>query len=421
LNFINVNENNKIQLLKKLNERQQKYVAAHVDRIVHDFSSLCLPRPVMDCYSLLHRTREMPNTLSLGSEVLDFALNGGFRTRCISEIAGESSAGKTQMCMQLLVQTVLPRRLGGLEGHALYITSETYPQERLFQLAEHKIKQIKKCLQQHKTRISNRDIDDMREDEDLDDKTIALLEEFQNVKDITDRIKITKVKDHEQFYNVIVETLPNVCRLYGNIRCIIIDSIAALFRGELEFQSREGLQKRTQFLFSVANQLKILADLHNAAVIVVNQVTTIIRDIPISVKPFSVREDYISPVTAVESRLYMWGPLDEDEDDARCLIRTAQIMNKKIAPSLGISWSNCVNVSIMLTRTEIPIHVRTRQDGSKRVRLSNKEVLYLANEGDQALEEREVSRQMHVIFAPYVKSNSVTYVVREAGVEGIAT
>jgi DNA-repair protein XRCC3 len=420
INYVTRIDPTRSQLLAKLNERQpRKYIVAHVDRIVHDLSVLCLPRPVMDCLSLLQRTRNLASVLSTGSDVLDFALNGGFRTRCVSEIAGESSAGKTQFSLQLLIQSVLPRKLGGLEGYALYITSEGYPQDRMQQLAEHKLKQIRRCLQQYKHRASKRDMMDEQDDE-FDDETISLLEEFRTVRDITDRIKVTIVRNHEQFNTLVSETLPNVCRIAGNIRCVIIDSIAALFRGENEFSSREGLMKRTHYFFTIANNLKILADQHNACVIVVNQVTSLIKDaIPIVNASVASREDFVSPITAVEARLYMWGPPDDDEDEPRRLMRTAQIMNKKIIPALGISWANCVNVSVMLTRTEVPVHANTRQDGTKRLKIGHNTVIYLPHEGDRAVDEREVSRQMHVIFAPHVKSNSVAYVVRETGVEGI--
>jgi RecA/RadA recombinase len=401
--------------LGKLNERGgRKYLSQHVDRITHDLSTMILPRMILNCSTLLQRTRELASVLSTGSNVLDFALNGGFKTRCVSEIAGESSAGKTQFAVQLLIQSVLPRKLGGLEGQALYICSEGYPKDRMLQLAEHKLKQIKRCVQEYNHRASKREIGET--DEEFDEATIRALEEFQIVADIMDRIKVTEVKNHEIFQTLVTKTVPSVCRMMKNIRCIIIDSLAALFRGESEFSSREGYMKRTNYLFEMANHLKIVADQHNCAVIVINQVTSVIKDA--APRIMSVQDHYVSPITAIESKLYMWGTGDDDEEDPRQLMRTAQIMNKKIIPSLGLAWSNCVNVSVMLTRTEIPVRVNTVQNGAKRQKTGH-QVVYLTPEGDQALDEREVSRQMHVIFAPHVKSNSVAYVVRESGVEGV--
>ena len=42
--------------------------------------------------------------ISLGSEHLDAVLNGGVRTRGITEITGRAGSGKTQICLQLCAQ-----------------------------------------------------------------------------------------------------------------------------------------------------------------------------------------------------------------------------------------------------------------------------------------------------------------------------
>ena len=41
---------------------------------------------------------------------------GGIISRGITEIAGESASGKTQLCMQLCLTVQLPLQLGGLNG-----------------------------------------------------------------------------------------------------------------------------------------------------------------------------------------------------------------------------------------------------------------------------------------------------------------
>jgi RecA/RadA recombinase len=41
---------------------------------------------------------------------------GGIRPQSITEFAGQSAAGKTQLCLQLCITCQLPRDLGGLEG-----------------------------------------------------------------------------------------------------------------------------------------------------------------------------------------------------------------------------------------------------------------------------------------------------------------
>ena len=55
-------------------------------------------------------------TVSTGCGVLDEFLNGGILTRGITEIAGESAAGKTQLCMQLCLSVQRSVENGGLGG-----------------------------------------------------------------------------------------------------------------------------------------------------------------------------------------------------------------------------------------------------------------------------------------------------------------
>lgn len=45
-----------------------------------------------------------------------FLSTGGILSQGITEIAGESASGKTQLCMQLCLSVQLPKRHGGLES-----------------------------------------------------------------------------------------------------------------------------------------------------------------------------------------------------------------------------------------------------------------------------------------------------------------
>ena len=50
--------------------------------------------------------------------LLEWSINslGGILTQGITEISGESAAGKTQLCLQLCITVQLPREQGGLSG-----------------------------------------------------------------------------------------------------------------------------------------------------------------------------------------------------------------------------------------------------------------------------------------------------------------
>ena len=62
--------------------------------------------------------------LSSGCDAIDALLDGGFRSGLLTELCGAAAAGKTQLCLQLLLQCSLPRALGGLQGTACYIGTE---------------------------------------------------------------------------------------------------------------------------------------------------------------------------------------------------------------------------------------------------------------------------------------------------------
>ena len=58
--------------------------------------------------------------------MLDCSLRGGFLVPGLTEIAGTSAAGKTQLCLQLCLTVQLPRTHGGLDGGNL-VTCQGFP------------------------------------------------------------------------------------------------------------------------------------------------------------------------------------------------------------------------------------------------------------------------------------------------------
>lgn len=72
--------------------------------------------PALDLHQQKGRFPEQHQRLSLGCPVLDGLLRGGLPLGGITELAGRSSVGKTQLALQLCLAVQLPRRLGGLEA-----------------------------------------------------------------------------------------------------------------------------------------------------------------------------------------------------------------------------------------------------------------------------------------------------------------
>ena len=50
----------------------------------------------------------------------------------IYEIYGESGSGKTQFAIQLLLNSILPEKYGGLDGSALYVMAGKHLNEKRF-------------------------------------------------------------------------------------------------------------------------------------------------------------------------------------------------------------------------------------------------------------------------------------------------
>lgn len=59
---------------------------------------------------------EPGHRLSFACPVLDRLMRGGLPLRGITELAGESAAGKTQFCLQLCLSVQYPRENGGLSS-----------------------------------------------------------------------------------------------------------------------------------------------------------------------------------------------------------------------------------------------------------------------------------------------------------------
>ncbi|KAL9952245.1 hypothetical protein ACROYT_G039468 [Oculina patagonica] len=179
-------------------------------------------------------------TLSLGCQILDGFLRGGILREGITEITGESSSGKTQICLQLCLTVQLPQDLGGLGGGAVYISTEdVFPSKRLHQLTQ----------------------------------SFAKSRGLHSAASLTDNIFIEHAADVDDLRNIITHRLP-VLMNRGAIKLVIIDSIAALFRVEFSFGETS---KRAKVLRSFGAQLHKLSNLYSTPVVCVNQVSDVIQ------------------------------------------------------------------------------------------------------------------------------------------------
>jgi len=180
------------------------------------------------------------HTISTLDAALDAALGGGVPTGYITEITGESGAGKTQFLLTLLLSAQLPPP-HGLGRPALYISTE----------AALSTKRLSQILTQHPFfRTLDADI----------------------AKPTLDSVISTVTPDLESQDHILTYQVPVVVAR-RNIGLIVLDSVAANYRAEFERGSGgSNMAARSAELVRLGHLLRELARKYNLAVVVANQV-----------------------------------------------------------------------------------------------------------------------------------------------------
>jgi len=180
--------------------------------------------------SQIMERRKVVGRITTGSQELDNLLGGGVETQAITECFGKYSSGKSQLGFQLCVNAQLPKDQGGMDGAVLFVDSEaTFRPERVKQLAEA---------------------------QGLDPEKVL------------DNIFVARAvnSDHQI---VLVDKAEEVIK-EKNIKLLIVDSLTSQFRSD--YVGRGALGERQQKLNKHVHMLQKLADTHNLAVYVTNQV-----------------------------------------------------------------------------------------------------------------------------------------------------
>ncbi|KAH0620333.1 hypothetical protein JD844_020632 [Phrynosoma platyrhinos] len=259
----------------------------------------------------LFQDKKQHKKLSLGCPVLDGLLKGGIPLTGITEIAGESSAGKTQIALQLTLSVQYPYKYGGLESGAVYIcTEDAFPNKRLQQLIQ----------QQANLR------------DDVPPNVVQRIK-FGN------GIFVEHAADLDAFLNCITKRI-NILLSRGMVRLVIVDSIAALFR--CEFGAKDSVLK-AKYLQVFGAKLHQLSSKFQIPIVCINQVSCIAQ---------------------------------------------------RVAPALGITWSNQLLMRLMASRT-------------------------IQSADDVHQHSRGVLRTLRVVFAPHLPQTFCHYTVNLEGVRGI--
>jgi DNA repair protein RadA len=190
---------------------------------------------------------------------LDDLLGGGIETQSITEVYGEFGAGKSQVTHQLAVNVQLPGEVGGLDGRAIFVDSEdTFRPERIEEMLNGLDDEV---LQ---TTLDAREIEGTPDDEEAMDALLA---------DVLDKIHVAKAFNSNHQI-LLAEKALEIAGEYEDdefpVRLLCVDSLTAHFRAE--YVGRGELADRQQKLNKHLHDLDKVGNLHNAAVVVTNQV-----------------------------------------------------------------------------------------------------------------------------------------------------
>ncbi|EHB01386.1 DNA repair protein XRCC3, partial [Heterocephalus glaber] len=197
----------------------------------------------------LHQQKERFPTqhhrLSLGCPRLDRLLSGGLPLDGITELAGRSSSGKTQLALQLCLAVQFPRQHGGLEAGAVYIcTEDVFPSKRLRQL-----------IAQPQLRA------------DVPGEVV------QSIR-FGDQIFVEHAADVDALLECVSHKVPMLLSR-GLVRLLVVDSVAAPFRCEFDSQASVA---RARLLQSLGATLRRLSSTFQSPVLCVNQVSPEVWD-----------------------------------------------------------------------------------------------------------------------------------------------
>ncbi|GBM19748.1 DNA repair protein XRCC3 [Araneus ventricosus] len=216
-------------------QKTAKVSASDAQIVLETVSEALLANKIVSAYDILHDKNVIRNKLS--SELLKNSSENcnSIYTGTITEICGESGCGKTQLCLYLSICAQIPAHAGGLNSKVVYIHTEgEFPIKRFLQMAN----AFKKDFP-----------------------------ELQRLR-LSDNLVLKKVFNLNQLMYVLQNGLPDLLKKVSPPRIIIIDSVAALLRCEYDSWS-----ERTSLMVQLATEIWKLANIHQMAVLCVNQVS----------------------------------------------------------------------------------------------------------------------------------------------------
>ncbi|KAJ9581526.1 hypothetical protein L9F63_023300 [Diploptera punctata] len=185
------------------------------------------------------------------SKSMDDMLDGGITVGQITELCGAPGSGKTQLSLQLCVDVTIPKSLGGLDGEALYIETDSG-------FTPSRLKEIAKACVDHCQLVAFHQSEGSLENEVSNFIETTILQ----------AIHYTSACGYTQLLAAVF-SIQDFLQKNSKVKLIVVDSLA--------FPFRDGVLNslhRTRLLSSILKELRVVALKFNLAVVVTNQLTT---------------------------------------------------------------------------------------------------------------------------------------------------
>ncbi|GAA5901254.1 uncharacterized protein JCM6883_000154 [Sporobolomyces salmoneus] len=453
-------------LLTPVHQLAQKTNLSQIDveQLVFDVSQAVLSREEAQCSSVAalagtDRNRSIKGgKVSFGDPQIDLLFDGGVRIGSLTEIAGQSASGKTHLCLQLALNVQLSVAQGGLDGGALFISSEgTVSSTRLLQMAAHM-----PASETSSDRNSERNawdyLDNIHTEKAPDVDTLETVVSY-HVPAAIERINELAKK------NQIDPELVSLTGFGGDeppasqylaehrntppipplpVRLVILDSIAAPVRATHENVS-SGFVERSKELVSIGDKLKRIAHIYNCAVVVVNQVQDVFERTgplpPHLVETPSAQVDSPTSPTSARDQTPTSPAFSSILPPSSRFLTTPAALSRTSSTSSSYSRYSTSSTSEPLPpphiQYSVPLLLYTRFQalhstgasiippnphsskvsaalGTTWTNLVNTRVLcMIGRRGDS------VKREMNVVFGPELKRGKVEYELREEGVRSL--
>lgn len=205
--------------------------------------------------------REEIGKISWRVPEIDKLLNGGCETRSITELYGEFGSGKSQVTHQLSVNVQLPPEHGGLSKSAIFIdTEDTFRPSRISEMV-HGLHddELAALFDQYDVQ------GEPTNEDDIEALTEVVLENIHVAKAYNSNHQMMLAEKALELAGEMEETdFP--------VGLVAIDSLTAHFRAE--YVGRGELANRQQKLNKHLHDLGRIGELHNACILVTNQVSS---------------------------------------------------------------------------------------------------------------------------------------------------